>query len=91
MRLGSRLTPRALLVPGALVTTAGLGWFACMTPDGSYRTDALGPCVIAGFALSLAAAAVLFLAAAAVAATLLPGRTAVAPDRTDLPAPAGAK
>jgi predicted MFS family arabinose efflux permease len=55
-RLGHRHSPRALLVPGALTAAAGLGWFALISPDGSFLTDVLGPSVLTsiGFGLCLA-------------------------------------
>ncbi len=53
--------PRASLVPGALIATAGLAWFAFISADGGFVTDVLGPSLLtsvgAGLVLAPVAAA----------------------------------
>ncbi|MER7465392.1 MFS transporter [Streptomyces sp. NPDC097981] len=60
-RIAAARSPRASLVPGALVAATGLAWFACISPDGGFLTDVLGPSVLtsvgAGLVLAPAAAA----------------------------------
>ncbi|MFE2279702.1 MFS transporter [Streptomyces sp. NPDC059454] len=60
-RITAARTPRASLVPGALLATAGLAWFALISPDGSFLTDVLGPSLVtsigAGLVLAPVAAA----------------------------------
>lgn len=52
-RITAAHTPRASLVPGALLAAVGLAWFAFISPDGGYLTDLLGPCVITGTGVGL--------------------------------------
>lgn len=60
-RLTARRTPRASLVPGALLAAGGLAWFALISPDGGFLTDVLGPSLVtsvgAGLVLAPVAAA----------------------------------
>lgn len=60
-RITAARTPRASLVPGALLATAGLAWFALISPDGSFLTDVLSPSLVtsigAGLVLAPVAAA----------------------------------
>ena len=54
-RLGFHLPARTLLIAGTLLTAAGFGWFALISPDGSFAADVLGPSLVAsvGFGLCL--------------------------------------
>ncbi|QNS02349.1 MFS transporter [Streptomyces xanthii] len=60
-RLTATRSPRASLVPGALLAASGLAWFALISPDGSFLTDVLGPSLVtsvgAGLVLAPVAAA----------------------------------
>lgn len=60
-RVTASRTPRASLVPGALLAAAGLAWFALISPDGSFLADVLGPSLVtsvgAGLVLAPVAAA----------------------------------
>ncbi|MCZ9344999.1 MFS transporter, partial [Streptomyces sp. TRM76130] len=60
-RVTASRTPRVSLVPGALLATAGLSWFALISPDGGFLTDVLGPSLVtsvgAGLVLAPVAAA----------------------------------
>ncbi|EFL19435.1 MFS transporter [Streptomyces sp. C] len=60
-RITASRTPRASLVPGALLAAAGLAWFALISPDGSFLADVLGPSLVtsvgAGLVLAPVAAA----------------------------------
>ncbi|CAL9593320.1 Multidrug resistance protein Stp [Streptomyces sp. enrichment culture] len=60
-RVTAARSPRASLVPGALLAAAGLAWFALISPDGSFLTDVLGPSLVtsvgAGLVLAPVAAA----------------------------------
>ncbi|MFF5287468.1 MFS transporter [Streptomyces sp. NPDC013171] len=60
-RVTAARTPRASLVPGALLAAAGLAWFALISPDGSFLADVLGPSLVtsvgAGLVLAPVAAA----------------------------------
>ncbi|MGW1183689.1 MFS transporter [Streptomyces drozdowiczii] len=60
-RIIATRTPRASLVPGALLAAAGLAWFALISPDGSFLVDVLGPSLVtsvgAGLVLAPVAAA----------------------------------
>ncbi len=67
-RITSARSPRASLVPGALLAAAGLGWFAFISPGGGFLTDVLGPSLLCSVGTGLV------LAPVAVAAT-----TGVAP------------
>jgi EmrB/QacA subfamily drug resistance transporter len=52
-RVTAARTPRASLVPGALLAAVGLAWFAFISPDGGFLTDVLGPCIITGIGVGL--------------------------------------
>ncbi|WP_107424842.1 MFS transporter [Streptomyces antioxidans] len=60
-RITAARSPRASLVPGALLAAAGLAWFALISPDGGFLTDVLGPSLLtsvgAGLVLAPVAAA----------------------------------
>jgi EmrB/QacA subfamily drug resistance transporter len=60
-RITSVRSLRFALVPGALLATAGLAWFALIRPDGGFLTDVLGPSLLtsvgAGLVLAPVAAA----------------------------------
>ncbi|GGY26819.1 MFS transporter [Streptomyces djakartensis] len=60
-RVTASRSPRASLVPGALLAAAGLAWFALISPDGGFLTDVLGPSLVtsagAGLVLAPVAAA----------------------------------
>ncbi|MFI6156381.1 MFS transporter [Kitasatospora sp. NPDC051170] len=45
--------PRACLIAGALLATAGLAWFARLSPDGTFLTDVLGPSAVTSIGLGL--------------------------------------
>ncbi|WP_432105389.1 MFS transporter [Streptomyces sp. bgisy091] len=62
-RVTTARSPRAALVPGALLAAAGLVWLAFISPGGGFLTDVLGPTVITGVGVGLVLAPV---AAAAV-------------------------
>ncbi|MFF1923436.1 MFS transporter [Streptomyces sp. NPDC058221] len=51
-------TPRAALVPGALLAALGLSWMAFISPSGSFLTDVLGPCIVSGVGVGLVLAPV---------------------------------
>ncbi|MFJ9693918.1 MFS transporter [Kitasatospora sp. NPDC101183] len=57
-RVVSARGPRAALVPGALLAAAGLAWFACLSPDGGFLTDVLGPSAVTSVGLGLVLAPV---------------------------------
>ncbi|MER5440158.1 MFS transporter [Streptomyces sp. NPDC002790] len=57
-RITSSRTPRAALVPGALLAAAGLAWFAAIRPDGSFVVDVLGPSVLTSIGTGLVLAPV---------------------------------
>ncbi len=67
-RVTAARTPRAALVPGALLAAAGLAWFAFISPDGGFLTDVLGPCVITGVGVGLVIAPIVAAATTGVAA-----------------------
>ncbi|KPI04377.1 major facilitator superfamily MFS_1 [Actinobacteria bacterium OK074] len=67
-RVTSARTPRAALVPGALLATAGLVWFAFISPDGGFLTDVLGPSVVTGIGVGLVLAPIASAATTGVAA-----------------------
>jgi EmrB/QacA subfamily drug resistance transporter len=52
-RVTAARTPRASLVPGALLAATGLAWFALISPDGGFLTDVLGPCTVTGVGVGL--------------------------------------
>ncbi|MBD0742754.1 MFS transporter [Streptomyces sp. CBMA152] len=66
-RVTATRTPRASLVPGALLAAVGLGWFACISPDGGFLTDVLGPCVVTGVGVGLVIAPIVVAATTGVA------------------------
>ncbi|MGP9022802.1 MFS transporter [Streptomyces sp. BR1] len=66
-RVTATRTPRASLVPGALLAAAGLAWFACISPDGGFLTDVLGPCVVTGVGVGLVIAPIVVAATTGVA------------------------
>ncbi|MDL4814949.1 MFS transporter [Actinomadura opuntiae] len=68
IRLGYRLSPRTLLVTGALVTAAGFALFGLIRPDGSYAVDVLGPSIVASIGFGLCLGPVVSIATAGVAA-----------------------
>ena len=55
VKLGYRVTPRTLLVSGALLTAAGFAWFGMVDAGGSFTADVLGPSILVsvGFGLCL--------------------------------------
>ncbi|MEV6121587.1 MFS transporter [Streptomyces sp. NPDC052077] len=61
IRITAAHSPRASLVPGALLAAAGLAWFSRTGPDGGFLTDVLGPSLVtsvgAGLVLAPVAAA----------------------------------
>jgi EmrB/QacA subfamily drug resistance transporter len=67
-RIGATRSPRASLVPGALLAAAGLAWFAFMSPDGGFPTDVLGPSVVGSLGIGLVLAPVAAAATTGVAA-----------------------
>ncbi|MFF2405330.1 MFS transporter [Streptomyces sp. NPDC058092] len=66
-RVTAARTPRASLVPGALLAAAGLAWFAFISPDGGFLTDVLGPCIITGVGVGLVIAPIVAAATTGVA------------------------
>ncbi|MER6301238.1 MFS transporter [Kitasatospora sp. NPDC001539] len=73
-RLIATRTPRAALVPGALLAAAGLVWFAFISPDGGFLTDVLGPSLVASVGTGLVLAPV----AAAATTGIAPGEAGAA-------------
>ncbi|TYK45849.1 MFS transporter [Actinomadura decatromicini] len=67
-RIGAARSPRASLVPGAVLAAAGLGWFALASPDGSFLTDVLGPSAVGSVGIGLVLAPVAAAATTGVAA-----------------------
>ncbi|MGW2703155.1 MFS transporter [Streptomyces sp. NPDC001340] len=65
-RITSSRSPRAALVPGALLAAAGLAWFATIRPDGGYLTDVLGPSLLTSIGTGLVLAPVAAAATAGV-------------------------
>ncbi|MEU8580255.1 MFS transporter [Streptomyces abikoensis] len=57
-RITSSRSPRAALVPGALLAAAGLAWFSTITPDGGFLTDVLGPSILTSIGTGLVLAPV---------------------------------
>ncbi|TDD64758.1 MFS transporter [Actinomadura rubrisoli] len=57
-RIGATRSPRASLVPGALLASAGLAWFAFISPGGGFLADVLGPSMVASVGLGLCLAPV---------------------------------
>lgn len=66
-RVTAARTPRAALVPGALLAAAGLAWFAFISPNGGFLTDVLGPCIITGVGVGLVIAPIVAAATTGVA------------------------
>ncbi|WP_346174676.1 MFS transporter [Streptomyces cuspidosporus] len=66
-RVTAARTPRTALVPGALLAAVGLAWFACVSPDGGFLTDVLGPSVITGVGVGLVIAPIVAAATTGVA------------------------
>ncbi|MFI5685381.1 MFS transporter [Streptomyces sp. NPDC051636] len=66
-RVTAARTPRASLVPGALLAAAGLAWFAFISPHGGFLTDVLGPCIITGVGVGLVIAPIVAAATTGVA------------------------
>lgn len=54
-RLLPRLGARTLLISGATIAAAGLGWLAFVHADSSYATHVLGPIIVAPFGVGLMA------------------------------------
>ncbi|WP_189448654.1 MFS transporter [Streptomyces abikoensis] len=52
-RITSSRSPRAALVPGALLAAAGLAWFATIDPDGGFLADVLGPSILTSIGTGL--------------------------------------
>ncbi len=52
-RVTSMRSPRTALVPGALLATAGLTWFAFISPGGGFLTDVLGPSIVTSVGVGL--------------------------------------
>lgn len=73
-RVGGGRSPKAALVTGGLLTTVGIGWFASISPDGSFFADVLGPSLLGGFGLGLCLAPV----AAAATTGVAPGEAGMA-------------
>jgi predicted MFS family arabinose efflux permease len=67
-RIGATRSPRASLIPGALLAAAGLAWFTLMSPDGGFVTDVLGPSVVGSVGIGLVLAPVAAAATTGVAA-----------------------
>ncbi|WP_369394658.1 MFS transporter [Streptomyces sp. CG1] len=57
-RVTTARTPRAALVPGALLAAAGLAWFAFISPSGGFLTDVLGPSIVTAVGVGLVLAPV---------------------------------
>ncbi|MEV0409539.1 MFS transporter [Streptomyces sp. NPDC050448] len=57
-RITTSRTPRASVVPGALLAAAGLAWFALISPNGSFLTDVLGPSLVTSVGTGLVLAPV---------------------------------
>ncbi|MFD8786562.1 MFS transporter [Kitasatospora sp. NPDC059599] len=57
-RITATRTPRAALVPGALLAATGLAWFARISPDGGFLTDVLGPSLVTSIGTGLVLAPV---------------------------------
>jgi predicted MFS family arabinose efflux permease len=53
-RLVPRVGPRPLILVGALVAAAGLGWLAMITPESTFVGGLLGPFVLIGLGMGLA-------------------------------------
>lgn len=66
-RVTAARSPRASLVPGALLAAVGLAWFAFISPDGGFLTDVLGPCLVTGIGVGLVIAPIVAAATTGVA------------------------
>lgn len=66
-RVTTARTPRASLMPGALLAALGLAWFTLISPDGDFLTDVLGPCIITGIGVGLVIAPIVAAATTGVA------------------------
>ncbi|MFF9766135.1 MFS transporter [Streptomyces sp. NPDC014636] len=73
-RVTATRSPRASLVAGCLLATAGLAWFARIGPHGGFLTDVLGPSLLT----SVGAGLVLAPAAAAATTGIRPGEAGMA-------------
>ncbi|NDU73724.1 MFS transporter [Actinomadura sp. DSM 109109] len=67
-RVTTARSPRAALVPGALLAAAGLGWFSLIGPGGGFVTDVLGPSLLTSVGTGLVLAPVAVAATTGVAA-----------------------
>ncbi|WP_067484934.1 MFS transporter [Actinomadura hibisca] len=67
-RIAGLRTPRAALVPGALLAAAGMGWFALISPSGSFLADVLGPSVVGSVGVGMCLGPVAVAATVGVAA-----------------------
>jgi EmrB/QacA subfamily drug resistance transporter len=52
-QLATRLGVRPVLLPGLVLTAAGLAWFSRVSPDGSFVADVLGPSLLAAVGLGM--------------------------------------
>jgi EmrB/QacA subfamily drug resistance transporter len=52
-QLATRFGVRPVLLPGLVLTAAGLGWFSRVSPDGSFVADVLGPSLLAAVGLGM--------------------------------------
>ncbi|MGW2255288.1 MFS transporter [Kitasatospora sp. NPDC001660] len=57
-RVTSSRSPRAALVPGALLAAAGLAWFSTIRPEGGFLADVLGPSILTSIGTGLVLAPV---------------------------------
>ncbi|MEV5876122.1 MFS transporter [Streptomyces sp. NPDC052101] len=73
-RITATRSPRASLVPGALLAAAGMAWFARISPHGGFLTDVLGPSLVTSVGIGLVFAP----AAAAATAGVRPGEAGMA-------------
>ncbi|MFI6515056.1 MFS transporter [Spirillospora sp. NPDC050679] len=67
-RIAGLRTPRAALVPGALLAAAGMAWFALISPAGSFLADVLGPSLVASVGVGMCLGPVAVAATTGVAA-----------------------
>ncbi|MEU3404594.1 MFS transporter [Streptomyces sp. NPDC006670] len=66
-RVTSARTPRAALVPGALLAASGLAWFTRISPGGGFLGDVLGPCLVTGTGVGMVIAPIVAAATTGVA------------------------
>jgi EmrB/QacA subfamily drug resistance transporter len=52
-QLATRFGVRPVLLPGLVLTVAGLAWFSRVSPDGSFLSDVLGPSLLAAVGLGM--------------------------------------